>query len=59
MSTDTTATVTLELTRTIRAPREKVFDAFVDESQLAKWHCPRGMAVASAQVDLRVGGCFW
>ena len=58
MNTEQAADVTLELTRTIRAPREKVFDAFVDEALLARWHCPRGMQVATAQVDLRVGGAW-
>jgi len=56
MSNDTA--ITLEMTRLIRAPREKVFDAFVDEGLLARWHCPRGMTVAAASVDLRVGGAW-
>ena len=51
-------TFTLELTRFIRAPREKVFDAFVDENQLQRWHCPRGMSVHSASVDARVDGAW-
>jgi glutathione S-transferase len=58
MSTATVAATTLEMTRTIRAPREKVYDAFVDEAQLAKWHCPRGMSVVAATVDPRVGGAW-
>jgi len=49
---------TLNLTRFIRAPREKVFDAFVDEAALSRWHCPRGMSVASAVVDARVDGAW-
>jgi glutathione S-transferase len=59
MSTETAAaSTTLELTRTIRAPRERVFDAFVDEGLIAQWHCPRGMTVAAASVDARVGGAW-
>jgi glutathione S-transferase len=58
MSTATVAATTLEMTRTIRAPREKVYDAFVDEAQLARWHCPRGMSVVAATVDPRVGGAW-
>lgn len=49
---------TLDLTRFIRAPREKVFDAFIDEAVLARWHCPRGMSVANATVDARVDGAW-
>jgi glutathione S-transferase len=49
---------TLNLTRFIRAPRERVFDAFVDEAVLPRWHCPRGMSVESATVDARVDGAW-
>ncbi len=33
------ATFHLEMTRQIRAPRERVFDAFTDQAALAVWHC--------------------
>lgn len=49
---------TLHLTRFIRAPRERVFDAFVDQAQLARWHCPRGMTISAATVDARVDGTW-
>ena len=49
---------TLNLSRFIRAPREKVFDAFVTESQLARWHSPRGMSVAACTVEAREGGAW-
>lgn len=52
------ATFQLELTRQIRAPRERVFDAFTNESALAVWHCPRGMKVLEARADARVGGKY-
>ncbi|MHA6203926.1 SRPBCC domain-containing protein [Dyella soli] len=52
------ATFQLEMTRFIRAPREKVFDAFTHEDALAAWHCPRGMQVAQVQADARVGGRY-
>jgi glutathione S-transferase len=48
----------LEMTRFIRAPREKVFDAFVKRDALAAWICPRGMSVPEAAVDGRVGGQY-
>jgi glutathione S-transferase len=48
----------LEMERFIRAPREKIFDAFTQESLLKAWHCPRGMTVAEASCDARVGGAY-
>lgn len=55
---NTSEEFTLNISRFIRAPREKVFDAFVTESLLRSWHCPRGMSVAACQVDGRVGGAW-
>ncbi|PLP96401.1 SRPBCC domain-containing protein [Cupriavidus pauculus] len=52
------ATFHLEMTRQIRAPRERVFDAFTDQTALATWHCPRGMSVLEARADARVGGKY-
>jgi glutathione S-transferase len=49
-------TLDLQLSRFIRAPREKVFDAFVNEALMSAWQCPRGMSVASARADARVDG---
>jgi len=47
---------TLNLTRFIRAPREKVFDAFTTDTGLAAWMGPRGMHVSKASADAREGG---
>lgn len=55
---DRAATFELEMTRHIRAPRERVFDAFTDQAALAAWHCPRGMGVTEATADARVGGQY-
>ncbi|WP_104656627.1 SRPBCC domain-containing protein [Ralstonia insidiosa] len=55
---DRAATFELEMTRHIRAPRERVFDAFTDQAALAVWHCPRGMGVVEARADARVGGQY-
>nr|WP_315598486.1 SRPBCC domain-containing protein [uncultured Cupriavidus sp.] len=52
------ATFHLEMTRQIRAPRERVFDAFTDQAALAVWHCPRGMRVLEVRADARVGGTY-
>ncbi len=44
--------------RFMRAPREKVFDAFVDAAALRAWHCPRGMSVTDSRCDARDGGTW-
>jgi len=49
---------TLELSRHIRAPREKVFDAFVDPEAMRVWKCPRGMSVCAVSSDAQVGGKY-
>ncbi|MDH4324826.1 MAG: SRPBCC domain-containing protein [Betaproteobacteria bacterium] len=52
------ATFELTLTRFIRAPREKVYDAFVTEAGMKAWMCPRGMTLPEMKLDARVGGGF-
>lgn len=51
-------TFDLTLTRVIRAPRQRVFDAFVDADLLRLWFAPRGFSVTGATVDARVGGRY-
>ena len=53
-----TAPFDLTMTRFIRAPRERVWDAFVTEEALRVWKCPRGMHVAELAVDHRPGGAW-
>ena len=48
----------LQQSRFIRAPREKVFDAFIDEAMLRQWHCPRGLSVPHSHSDARTGGAW-
>ena len=48
----------LTLIRFIRAPRERVFDAFVQAGLASRWMCPRGMSVPQAHFDARAGGRF-
>ncbi|MDX1374903.1 MAG: SRPBCC domain-containing protein [Burkholderiales bacterium] len=52
------ATFELTLSRTIRAPREKVFDAFVSPALMKAWMCPRGMTIPDASADPRPGGRY-
>lgn len=60
-STNPTAVITmpdrdLVFTRVINAPRARVFKAFTDPSQLAKWWGPRGFTNPVSKVDLKPGG---
>jgi len=52
------ATFELTLLRTIRAPREKVFDAFVQPEMMKAWMAPRGMSNPEVHADARIGGRF-
>jgi uncharacterized protein YndB with AHSA1/START domain len=49
---------TLVLRRIIAAPRERVFQAWLDAKSLVQWMRPAGMTDAMAEVDARVGGTF-
>jgi len=46
----------LQMSRHIRAPRERVCEAFLSASEMRQWMCPRGMSVAEASADPRTGG---
>lgn len=48
----------VQLTRQIRAQRERVFRAFTDPEDLKRWSAPQGFTVPVAEVDLRVGGGY-
>ncbi|MGH7408469.1 MAG: SRPBCC family protein, partial [Candidatus Methylomirabilales bacterium] len=52
------AEATLRLTRTLAAPRERVFRAWTEPSELKRWWGPDGYATPSAEEDLRVGGKY-
>lgn len=56
MTTETGTT--LKLTRTIRADRERVFEAWTDPALLERWSCPEGVDLARVEVDLREGGRY-
>lgn len=44
------------LTRVIAAPRERVFNAWIDPAQLAKWWGPHGFTNPRCEFDPRAGG---
>jgi glutathione S-transferase len=52
------ATFHLEIDRFIKASPQKIFDALTNEPSVKAWHCPRGMSVAEASVDAKVGGKY-
>ena len=52
---DSTA-LQLRLERVIRAPRERVFEAWTRAEDLARWSAPAGMTIEGGTLDLRVGG---
>jgi uncharacterized protein YndB with AHSA1/START domain len=50
--------LTLKLSRTIKAPRTRVFDAWTRPELAEKWFAPRSMVVVSAEADARSGGTY-
>lgn len=46
----------LVLTRILRAPREKVFQAWTEPDLLKQWFAPRPWTTAAADLDVRPGG---
>lgn len=58
-STDTTTDErTLVITRTFEAPRERVFDAWIDPRHLVHWWGPHGFTVPAYEMDVRPGGAY-
>lgn len=49
---------TVEITRLVDAPRERVFAAWTRAEQLARWFGPKGFTVPSCEADPRPGGAF-
>lgn len=50
--------VALIVRRTIRAPAQRVFDAWTKPEHLVRWWGPRPVRCSGAEVDLRVGGGY-
>ena len=48
----------LTLKRRLNAPAEKVYAAWTNPEQIAKWFGPDAGAVTRAELDLRVGGRY-
>ena len=48
----------IRMSRTIRAGRQAVWDAWTQPEHMKKWACPAPDGVKSIDADLRVGGSF-
>jgi uncharacterized protein YndB with AHSA1/START domain len=48
----------LIITRLFNAPRERVFEAFVDTKQALQWMGPRGFSMTHWEADVRPGGVW-
>ncbi len=55
---EATTDTTLSITRIIKAPREKVFRAWVEPEQMRLWMAPGPIVVEDVAVDLKVGGAY-
>ena len=62
MSNDPRKTWALEreivLCRVINAPRERVFAAWTDPTQITQWFGPAGFETETLECDIRPGGCW-
>jgi uncharacterized protein YndB with AHSA1/START domain len=52
------ATRSLEIKRRIKAPRERVYAAWVDPVQLMQWFGPQGVKTREIVAEAHVGGVF-
>lgn len=48
----------LVITRVVRAPRERVYDAFLDTGTISNWWGPRGFTTTTIEADARPGGVW-
>ncbi|MFL5581463.1 MAG: SRPBCC domain-containing protein [Gemmatimonadaceae bacterium] len=48
----------VQVRRLIRAPRQRVFDAWTKAEELRAWHAPGPLTVSLAEIDLRPGGAY-
>ena len=48
----------LQVTRTIKASRPRVFDSWTKPELMERWFAPGAMTVANASADLQVGGQY-
>ena len=51
-------TSTIRLHRVLRAPREKIYRAFLEAAAMAKWLPPNGFTAKVHKMDAKVGGTY-
>lgn len=56
--TDASDSLVLELTCTLDASRERIFQALTDPAELAKWWGPSGFTTPEIQIDPKIGGSY-
>jgi uncharacterized protein YndB with AHSA1/START domain len=52
------AEITLELSSTVQAPPQLVFEAMTDPDQVAEWWGPEGVTCPEVTLDVKVGGAY-
>ena len=58
MNTTSSTAPEFTITRTFDAPRELVWQAWIEEDQLANWLFPFGVTTSSIAFDVRPGGSY-
>jgi uncharacterized protein YndB with AHSA1/START domain len=58
MKTTTADKLSLEVKRLIKAPRDRVYAAWIDPAQLKQWFGPEGVRTYDLVADVRVGGKY-
>ena len=58
MPDTTAAPPVVQVRRTFRAPRQRVFDAWTKAEEIKAWHAPGPLTVSLAEIDLRPGGKY-
>ena len=59
MAIETAPTATgLQVRRVIKAPRERVFEAWTTPEELKRWHAPGPLTVSLAEIDATPGGKY-
>ena len=46
------------MTRLIKAPRERVFDAWIDPAHIGEWWGPNGFSITTEAMHVELGGVW-
>jgi uncharacterized protein YndB with AHSA1/START domain len=53
-----TAELTVELSRIVQAPPQRVFEAMTEPEQVAEWWGPNGFTCPEVRLEVKVGGSY-